>query len=57
MLGLNLNVADFDFTKDANHHLSVEQISRMCGLCNDFVKVMIPTLEVVRIFAFNEITG
>ena len=39
MLGLELNRADFDFTRDANHHMNTEQISRMCGLCIDFVRV------------------
>jgi len=39
MLGLDLNKADFEFSRDANHHMSLDQITRVCGLCNDFVKV------------------
>lgn len=38
MLGLDLAKTDFDFTKDAYHHMNIEQVSRMCGLCIDFVK-------------------
>jgi len=38
MLGLDLSKADFEFSRDANHHMSLDQITRVCGLCNDFVK-------------------
>ena len=58
MLGLELNKADFDFTRDANHHMNIEQISRMCGLCIDFVRVSFFFLEFYRSFSlFFRITA
>ena len=56
MLGLELNKADFDFTRDANHHMNIEQISRMCGLCIDFVRVSFVSSRILHriVFIFQD---
>ena len=53
MLGLDLELKDFDFSSQCNHGMSTEQLARQVGLCLEYIKVCVILILMESIFYFS----